>query len=128
MKEGHKIKMDNQSHEPEILVVISCFVIALFGGIARELSNFETVFSKRRFFSNIIVSGFAGLLVGLAAPEFEHKNIVMICAGISGTMGVSVLNYCGDLLKVILMHMAGHIAGHEITNEDLDNIKNKKED
>ena len=120
--------MDNQSHEPEILVVVSCFVIALFGGIARELSNFETVFNKRRFLSNIVVSGFAGLLVGLAAPEFEHKNLVMVAAGVSGTLGCSILNYCGDLLKVILRHMASHVTGHEITQEDLDNVKNKKED
>lgn len=119
--------MDNQSHEPEILIAIACFCVALFGGVARELSNFESVFNKRRFFSNILVSGFCGLLVGLAAPEFEHKNLVMIAAGISGTMGISVINYCGDLLKVILMHLAGHISGHEINHEDLDAVKKKQE-
>lgn len=116
--------LDNNStgHEPEYLAIFMAIIIAMFGGIAKELSNFETCFNTRRFLSNILVSGFAGCLVGLAAPEFEHKNLVMIAAGVSGTMGISIVNYVADIFKVILHHIASQAIGKDIKIEE----KNKK--
>jgi hypothetical protein len=112
--------IENNNHEPELLAVLAAIVIAMFGGAARELSSFETCFNKKRFFSNVIVSGFAGLLVGLAAPEFEHKNFVFIAAGISGTLGISIINYAGELFKAILKHLASQAIGHQIEVKDKD--------
>ena len=106
--------LENNNHEPELFAVLTAIIIAMFGGAAKELANFETCFNKKRFFSNIIISGFAGLLVGLAAPEFEHKNFVMIAAGISGTLGISILNYAGELFKAILKHIASSALGQQI--------------
>ena len=110
--------LHENNHEPEILAVVMAVIIAMFGGAAKELASFETCFNKKRFFSNIIVSGFAGLLVGLAAPEFEHKNFVMIAAGISGTMGISIVNYCGEILKAVLHHFASQAVGHNLDVKD----------
>lgn len=115
----------NTGHEPEYLAVFMACIIAMFGGIAKELSNFESCFNARRFFSNILISGFAGCLVGLAAPEFEHKNLVMIAAGISGTMGISIVNYCADLLKVIIHYAASQAVGHEIKTDKIKTRKRK---
>lgn len=109
---------NNTGHEPEFLMVFMAFIIATFGGVIKELSNFETCFNARRFFSNVLVSGFCGLLVGLTAPEFEHKNLVMIAAGISGTMGISLVNYLGDLFKVILHHVASQALGKDIETKE----------
>jgi len=114
--------LENNNHEPELLAVIMAVIIAMFGGAAKELANFETCFNKKRFFSNIIVSGFAGLLVGLAAPEFEHKNFVMIAAGVSGTMGISIVNYCGEILKAVLRHFASQAVGQQL------DVKEKKKE
>lgn len=108
------IENNNTGHEPEYLVIFMASIIAMLGGICKELSNFESCFNVKRFFSNVLISGFCGLLVGLAAPEFEHKNLVMICAGISGTMGISIINYVADLSKVIIKHLASQAIGHEI--------------
>lgn len=116
--------LENNNHEPELFAVLTAIVIAMFGGAAKELASFETCFNKKRFFSNIIVSGFAGLLVGLAAPEFEHKNFVMIAAGISGTLGISILNYVGELFKAVLKHMASSAIGHQIDIEEKQKEKN----
>lgn len=114
--------IENNNHEPEYLALLMAMTIAMFGGIAKELANFETCFNVKRFISNIIISGFAGLLVGLTAPEFEHKNFVMIAAGISGTMGISIVNYCGELLKGILHHLASQAVGHQLE------VKNKEDE
>lgn len=113
------LENNNTGHEPEYLVIFMASIIAMFGGVVKELSNFETCFNARRFFSNVVISGFCGLLVGLAAPEFEHKNLVMIAAGISGTMGISIVNYIADLSKVIIRHLASQAIGHEIKAEDI---------
>lgn len=117
--------LENNNHEPELFAVLTAIIIAMFGGAAKELANFETCFNKKRFFSNIIISGFAGLLVGLAAPEFEHKNFVMIAAGISGTLGISILNYAGELFKAILKHIASSALGQQI---DVKEHKEAKKD
>ena len=114
---------NNTGHEPEYLAIFMCIILAALGSIAKELSNFESCFNKKRFFSNIIVSGFAGLIVGLFCGDFEHKTLVLACAGISGTIGASVVNYLGDLLLVILHHTASVLVGHKITKEDIDSAK-----
>ena len=105
---------NNTGHEPEYLLIFMCIIISCLGGIAKELSNFESCFNARRFFSNVFISGFCGLLVGLAAPEFEHKNLIMIAGGISGTMGISLVNYLGELFRALLHHIASTTLGHEI--------------
>lgn len=120
--------MDNQSHEPEYLLIVLSGIIALMGGVCKELSNFESTFSPRRFFSNIFISFFSGVLLSLFLNDFEHKTLVMGLSGCAGLMGVTIIDYLTDLFKVILRHMAGHAIGHEITQEDLDNVKNKKEE
>jgi len=112
------LENNNTGHEPEYLAIFMACIIAMFGGVCKELSNFESCFNARRFFSNVAISGFCGLLVGLAAPEFEHKNLVMIAAGISGTMGISIVNYVADLSKVIIKHLASQAVGHEIKLEE----------
>lgn len=91
--------MDNGNREPEYLTIVLCFVLALFGGTARELAKTEENFKWRRFFSNLVTSGFCGLLIGLFAPDFEHKNWILICAGIAGFGGTQFLEFCTEVLK-----------------------------
>ncbi len=95
-----------ETHEPEYLTLMMCFILALLGGTARELSKQEECFSWRRFLSNIFVSSFCGILIGLFAPDFDHKNWVMAAAGIAGTAGVSFLDFCWDVLQSIITKMA----------------------
>ena len=108
------IENNNTGHEPEYLGIALCFVIAMVGGVAKELSKFETCFNIKRFFSNIFVSGFCGLMCGLMLPSFEHKNLIMFCSGISGVLGISILDYCGELFKAVLNHIASQAIGHTI--------------
>lgn len=117
------LENNNTGHEPEYLLIFLAFIIATCGGVIKEISNFESCFNKRRFFSNLIVSGFAGLLVGLFCQDFEHKTIILCLSGISGTVGVSLVNYLGDLLLVILHHTASVLVGHKITREDIELAK-----
>lgn len=95
-----------ESHEPEYLTMFMCFILALLGGTARELSKQEECFNWRRFLSNIFVSGFCGLLIGLFATDFEHKNWLMFLAGVSGTAGVAFLDFCWEVLKSVLTKIA----------------------
>ena len=113
-------------HEPEYLVMFMACIIAMFGGICKELSNFESCFNVGRFFSNVLISCFCGLLVGLAAPEFEHNNLVMIAAGISGTMGISLVNYIADISRVVIKHLASQTIGKEISYEDIKKTRTRK--
>lgn len=117
------LENNNTGHEPEYLAIFMCTILACLGGIVKELSNFESCFNKRRFFSNIIVSAFAGLVVGLFCEDFEHKTLILSFAGISGTIGASLVNYLGDLLLVILHHMASVLVGHKITKKDIELAK-----
>lgn len=101
MKENQRM-IENGSKEPEFFTIFLCFILALLGGTARELSKANEKFEWKRFFSNIFISGFCGLMVGLAAPDFEHKNWIMIIAGISGTAGTQFLDFCFEVLKAAL--------------------------
>ena len=120
------LENNNTGHEPEYLAIFMCTILACLGGIVKELSNFESCFNVRRFFSNVLISGFCGLLVGLAAPEFEHKNLVMIAAGISGTMGISLVNYIADISRVVIKHLASQTIGKEISYEDIKKTRTRK--
>lgn len=90
------------NHDPEYLILFMCFILSLLGGTARELSKQNECFDWRRFLSNIFISGFCGILVGLFSPDFEHKNWVMAAAGIAGTAGVSFLDFCWEILKALI--------------------------
>lgn len=108
--------IENNSRDPEYLTIFLCFLLAILGGTAKELSKFDTAFNWRRFLSNVFISGFCGIMVGLFAPDFEHKNWLMAAAGISGTAGIAFLDYCYEILKAIVKNLANHI----------DNNKSKK--
>ena len=114
---------NNNGHEPEYIVIFLATLIAMVGGAARELSNFESCFNAKRFFSNIIVSAFAGCIVGLFCENFEHKTLILAISGISGTLGASLINYLGDLLIVILHHFASQVVGHKITEKEIQKIR-----
>jgi hypothetical protein len=108
--------MNNQIKEPEYLTICLCFVLALLGGTAKELSRVEECFEWRRFLSNVFISGFCGILIGLFAPDFEHKNWIMAAAGVSGVAGIAFLNFCWELFKSVLSYLV---------NQHID-IKDKK--
>lgn len=93
---------ENNSKYPEILTVFLCFILALLGGTARELSRAEEQFEWHRFFKNVFIAGFCGIMVGLFAPNFEHKNWIMFCAGISGVAGINFLDFCFEVFKVVI--------------------------
>lgn len=92
----------NDSKYPEILTVFLCFILALLGGVAKELSKAEEEFEWRRFFKNVFIAGFCGIIIGLFAPDFDHKNWIMACAGISGVAGIAFLDFCFDVFKTII--------------------------
>lgn len=94
--------MDNGTREPEYLTLFLCFILALLGGTAKELSKMEECFEWRRFFANVFISGFAGIIIGLFAPDFQNKNWLMAAAGIAGVAGISFLDFCIDVLKTVL--------------------------
>ena len=94
------------NHYPEVLTVFLCFILALLGGTAKELSKKEEEFEWRRFFKNIFVSGFCGIIIGLLAPDFEHKNWIMAASGIAGLSGVAFLDFCVEVLKTIIIKTA----------------------
>lgn len=105
---------NNTSHEPEYLGIALCAILACLGGIARELSNFESCFNVKRFFSTLFVASFSGIIIGLFLPDFTHKNWILALSGMSGVVGVSIIDYFTDVFKVILLHSIKHITGQEI--------------
>lgn len=86
----------------EVLTVFLCFILALLGGTAKELSKLEEQFTFRRFVKNVFVSGFCGILIGLVAPDFEHKNWIMIGAGVAGYSGTVFLDFCFEVMKSVI--------------------------
>lgn len=93
---------NNDTKYSEVLVVFLCFILALLGGTAKELSKLEEQFIWRRFFANVFIAGIAGLFVGLLAPDFEHKNWIMFASGLAGWSGISFMNFCADVLKTVI--------------------------
>ena len=118
--------LDETNHEPELLAVIMCMLISCAGGVARELSNFETHFSVKRFVSTLTTAAFSGMIIGLFLPDFEHKNWVLAVSGMSGVVGVSILDYFATVFKAIMLHVASSAVGHQI--EIKDKVKTDQKD
>lgn len=98
--------MESQNREPEYLTIFLCFILALLGGTAKELSKIDSEFKWRNFLSNLFISGFCGIMVGLFAPDFEHKNWIMAAAGIAGVSGIAFLNFCEEILRNIIQNIS----------------------
>ena len=120
------LENNNTGHEPEYLLIMFSGIIAMMGGVAKELSNFESCFNLRRFLSNVFISFFSGVILSLFLNDFEHKNLVMIAAGISGTMGISLVNYIADISRVVIKHLASQTIGKEISYEDIKKTRTHK--
>lgn len=108
------IENNNTGHEPEYLAIFMCAILSCLGGIARELSNFESCFNLKRFISTMVTASFSGIVIGLFLPDFDHKNWVLAASAMSGVIGVSILDYFSEIFKAILMHVASSAIGHEI--------------
>lgn len=117
--------LENNNHEPELLAVILCGVLACAGGIARELSNFDSCFNLRRFLGNLFISAFSGVIIGLFLPDFEHKNWVLAAAGCSGLCGCAIVDYFIAIFKSVIQQLASSMAGHQIEIKDTDDIAKK---
>lgn len=120
--------LDNNStgHEPEYLAIFMCAILSCLGGIARELSNFESCFNFKRFISTLVTASFSGIIIGLFLPDFEHKNWVLACAGVSGVVGVSILDYFTSIFKAVLVHVTSSAIGQKIEIEEKAKKKNKR--
>jgi len=105
---------NNTGHEPEYLAIFMCAILAALGGIARELSNFEACFNLRRFLSNIFISSFSGIIIGLFLPDFDHKNWVLAAAGCAGLCGCAIVDYLVAIFKTIILHVASSTIGKDI--------------
>lgn len=105
---------NNTGHEPEYLLILLSGLVALMGGIARELSNVDSCFNVRKFFSNIFISFFSGVILSLFLNDFEHKTIVMGLAGCSGLCGIAIIDYFTSIFKAILLNTASKALGREI--------------
>jgi len=116
--------LDNNStgHEPEYLLIVFSGIIAMMGGVAKELSNFESCFNLRRFLSNIFISFFSGVILSLFLNDFEHKTIVMGLCGCAGLTGCAIVDYFTAIFKALIIHAASKAVGHDIKIEE----KNKK--
>ena len=98
---------------PEDMTMFFCVILALLGGTARELSQENEKFEWKRFLSRIFTSAFSGVLIGLFAPDFEHKNWIMAFAGIAGLAGPLFTEECIKILKVVMTHFA-----YSVVNKD----------
>lgn len=114
--------MDNGTREPEYLTLFLCFILALLGGTAKELSKMEECFEWRRFFANVFISGFCGILIGLLAPDFQSKHYIMFCAGLAGCMGLSFLDFCIDVFKTVVKKTV------DIEVEHMEKARRKKDE
>lgn len=124
-QDGRLEKMfENNNHEPELLAVLMCILISCAGGVARELANFETSFNVKRFISTLATASFSGMIIGLFLPDFEHKNWILALSGMSGVVGVSILDYFAIIFKAIVQHLASSAIGQQIEIKDKD-TKNK---
>lgn len=94
--------IENGDRNPEYLTLFLCFILAILGGTAKELSKIDECFTWKKFGANVFIAGFCGIMIGLFAPDFEHKNWIMCAAGISGVMGIAFLNFCEQLLKDLI--------------------------
>ena len=69
--------------------------LAITGGIVNYIGRLrrgEIVFKPSHLLADVIISGFAGLLVALLAVSFELKaELVFFLAGISGHLGTRAI-------------------------------------
>ena len=100
--------IENGNRDPEYLTLFLCFILAVLGGTAKELSKIDECFTWKKFGSNVFIAGFCGIMIGLFAPDFEHKNWIMCAAGISGVMGIAFLNFCEEILKEVISNIANN--------------------
>lgn len=111
--------IENGDRNPEYLTLFLCFILAILGGTAKELSKIDECFTWKKFGANVFIAGFCGIMIGLFAPDFEHKNWIMCAAGISGVMGIAFLNFCEEILKDIISNIANnHINKGKIKRHD----------
>lgn len=108
------LENNNTGHEPEYLLIVFSGIIAMMGGVAKELSNFESCFNLRRFLSNIFISFFSGVVLSLFLNDFEHKTIVMGLCGCAGLTGCAIVDYFTAIFKTLIIHAASKAVGHEI--------------
>lgn len=97
---------EDSSKYSEILTIFLCFILALLGGTAKELAKVEDTFSWQKFFRNVFVAGFSGLIISLFAPDFEHKNWVIAFSGIAGFSGTVFLDFAFEVLKETIRKLA----------------------
>lgn len=112
------IENNNTGHEPEYLLIIFSGIIAMMGGVCKELSNFESCFNLRKFLSNIFISFFSGVILSLFLNDFEHKTVVMGLAGCAGLTGCAIVDYFTAIFKALIIHAASKAVGHEIEIEE----------
>lgn len=108
------LENNNTGHEPEYLLILFSGLVALMGGVAKELSDFNSCFNLRKFLSNIFISFFSGVILSLFLNDFEHKTVVMGLAGCSGLCGVAIIDYLTHIFKAIILHVASQAVGREI--------------
>lgn len=108
------LENNNTGHEPEYLLILFSGLVALMGGVAKELSDFNSCFNLRKFLSNIFISFFSGVILSLFLNDFEHKTVVMGLAGCSGLCGVAIIDYLTHIFKAIILHIASQAVGREI--------------
>lgn len=108
------LENNTNGHEPEYLLILFSGLVALMGGVAKELSDFNSCFNLRKFLSNIFISFFSGVILSLFLNDFEHKTIVMGLAGCSGLCGIAIIDYLTHIFKAVMLHIASQAVGHEI--------------
>lgn len=89
--------MENQPID-KIQIIIHGLLAAI-GGVVRVLSE-NKKYSYTYYFSQAVISSFAGVIVGLILKEFVNSDyIAMAFSGIAGYMGSSALHLLSMRLK-----------------------------
>ena len=119
---------DMGNANPEYMTMFFCVILALLGGTARELSKEDERFEWKRFFSRIFTSAFSGVLIGLFAPDFEHKNWIMALAGVAGLAGPLFTEECIKILKMVMTHFAYSVVNKDQASRQILNESTMKDD
>lgn len=96
--------------EPGLITFLLIVVLAVWGGLINYLTRLKKsmgTFNWRELVFEVLVSAFAGLLIGLMAFSFDvHPYMCMALAGISGHAGGRTMffldKFWGDRLKHFL--------------------------
>jgi hypothetical protein len=82
-----------------IALLVTSF-IALLGGIAKQLSDSEAQFLKRKFFSGLFISMFTGILIGFILPELDiSPNWGYALSGVAGWASTEILDAAAKVIK-----------------------------